>query len=160
MERFPSDIQKELQRYLPRDDPLPLGAVPNYPGTYLGLLPKDPRVQLQSYVRRCAKVQIEVSSMGVRIYGEEIPDITLIVSRMQDRGSTIEEFQVAVEEGNEGVEHYLNPKVSLSVESPEWLGVHVEAAYSTSRYLPFITIPACYELLDAIATVEKRIALA
>lgn len=157
MERFPSDIQKELQRYLPRDAPLPLGAVPAYPGTYLGIVPKDPRIQLQNYVRRCSKVQIEISDVGVRIYGSDIPDVTLIITRMQDRGSTIEEFQVAVEAGDEGVEHYVNPKVSLSVESPEWIGVDVVAPYSTARYLPIVHIPACYELLNAIASVERRI---
>ena len=139
----------------PRKEPLSLGVTPAYSGTYLGILPKDPRAELQNYLRRCSKVHIEINESSVRIFGTEIPEVILFIEPMANRGSTIEEFRDIVENGDYIAEHRLNPYVSLLAETPDTLGVSILTDSAGQSRIPFITIPACFEIFNAVATVER-----
>lgn len=153
------ELQQELSRYLPRNEPPALGAVPAYRGTHLGRLPKETRTKIQGYLRRCSKVKVTIDEVGVIISGDEIPEVVLPIDPMVNRLSTIRQFQEALETGVNLVDHYLNPYIKLVPDSPNTIGVvtDVPADPDGRVRVPPITIPACYELFNAIFAAERDI---
>ena len=158
MERVPRDLRAQLQSYLP-DDPVPLGATPAYGGTFLQRLPKTAREQLQGYVRRCGKITVHTNiglyeRPGIMIRGADMR-IFLPITKIANRRTTIAQLAQAVEVGDEA-HHVLNENLTLYL----YEGVfHPDTKQRGGRIFtePQVYIPACHEVLVAIAEVERHV---